>query len=68
MRTTVEIDDQLMRDALRLTGLKSKRAVIELGLRTLVRLDSQARIRQLRGKVACLGDLEFTRIDSNLRK
>jgi len=38
MRTNIVIDDQLMRDTLRATGLKTKREVVEKGLRTLLRL------------------------------
>jgi len=45
------IDDELMRDALRATGLKTKREVVELGLQTLLGLHKQAQIRQLRGKL-----------------
>ncbi len=49
MRTNIVIDDKLMRDALRVTGLKTKRAAVEEGLRTLVRLSKQGEIRRLRG-------------------
>jgi len=45
------IDDELMRDALRATGLKTKRQVVELGLQTLLGLHKQVQIRQLRGKL-----------------
>ena len=38
MRTNIVIDDQLMQDTLKVTGLKTKRDVVELGLRTLLRL------------------------------
>lgn len=41
MRTNIVIDDPLMEDALRLTGLKTKRETVELGLKTLVRLRKQ---------------------------
>jgi Arc/MetJ family transcription regulator len=41
MRTTIDIDDKLMRDALLATGLKTKREAVELGLRTLLRLRRQ---------------------------
>ena len=44
MRTNIVIDDQLMQDALRATGLKTKREAVELGLRTLLRLRRQAEI------------------------
>jgi Arc/MetJ family transcription regulator len=63
MRTNIVIDDKLMRDALRATGLKTKREVVELGLRTLLRLQKQAEIRRFRGKIAWQGDLEAMRTD-----
>ena len=46
------IDNALLRDAMRATGLKTEREVVELGLRTLLRLHKQAEIRQLRGQIA----------------
>ena len=57
------IDDKLMRDALRVTGLKTKREAVELGLRTLLRLRQQAEIRQMRGKLRWQGDLHAMRSD-----
>lgn len=63
MRTNIVIDDRLMRDALRTTGLKTKREAVELGLRTLVRLKRQAAIRSLRGKLNWQGDLNAMRSD-----
>jgi Arc/MetJ family transcription regulator len=63
MRTNIVIDDKLMKAALRATGLKTKREVVELGLRTLVQLQQQQEFRQLRGKVAWEGDLESMRAD-----
>ena len=44
MRTNIEIDDELMTEALRLTGLKTKRAAVEAGLRALIRLNKQRKI------------------------
>lgn len=61
MRTTILIDDKLMKDALRATGLKSKREVVELGLRTVLRLHKQEEIRSFRGKLNSQGDLDATR-------
>ena len=61
MRTSIVIDDKLMRDVLRATGLKTKREVVELGLQTLLRLRKQAEIRQFRGKLNWQGDLEMMR-------
>jgi Arc/MetJ family transcription regulator len=60
MRANIVIDDKLMADVLRLTGLSSKREAVELGLRTLLRLHWQARIRRYRGKLKWHGDLEMT--------
>lgn len=61
MRTNVVIDDELLAEALRATGLPTKKAVIEEGLRTLVRLKTQAQIRQLRGRLRWEGDLAALR-------
>jgi Arc/MetJ family transcription regulator len=63
MRTNIEIDDQLMHEALRVTGLKTKREVVELGLRKLLGLAEQARIRELRGQLLWEGDLKAMRAD-----
>ena len=63
MRTNIVIDDNLMRDALRATGLKTKREAVELGLRTLLRLGKQDQIRGLRGKLDWRGDLQAMRTD-----
>jgi Arc/MetJ family transcription regulator len=64
MRTNIVIDDKLMREALRATGLKTKREAVEQGLRTLLRLSKQAEIRRLRGKLNWQGDLNAMRSDS----
>ena len=63
MRTNIVIDDELMKEALRATGLRTKREVVEHGLRTLVRLGSQQEIRRLRGKLKWQGDLDAMRTD-----
>ena len=63
MRTNILIDDKLMADALRLTGLKTKREAVELGLRTLLRLRQQEEIKLLRGKLQWQGDLNAMRTD-----
>ena len=63
MRTNIVIDDKLMADALWLTGLKTKREAVELGLRTLLRLRQQEEIKLLRGKLQWQGDLNAMRTD-----
>jgi Arc/MetJ family transcription regulator len=64
MRTNIEIDDKLMADTLRATGVRTKREVVELALRTLLRLRQQASLKQLRGKVDWQGDLDAMRRDT----
>jgi Arc/MetJ family transcription regulator len=49
--------------ALRATGLKTKREAVELGLKTLVRLEQQARIRRYRGRLLWKGNLDAWRAD-----
>lgn len=63
MRTNIVIDDKLMSETLRVTGLKTKREAVELGLRTLLRLRKQANVRAYRGRLAWQGDLEAMRRD-----
>jgi Arc/MetJ family transcription regulator len=63
MRTNIVIDDKLMRDTLRATGLKTKREAVDQALRTLLRLRRQAEIRRLRGKLDWQGDLDAMRSD-----
>ena len=61
MRTNIEIDDQLLEQALLATGLKTKRAVVEAGLRMLLHLKGQQDILRLVGKVRWEGDLDESR-------
>jgi Arc/MetJ family transcription regulator len=63
MRTNIVIDDKLMKETLRLTGLRTKREAVELGLRTIVRLRKQEEIRKFRGKLKWRGDLDAMRTD-----
>jgi Arc/MetJ family transcription regulator len=63
MRTNIEIDDKLMKRALRLTKLKTKRAVVEAGLQMLVRVKGQEEMLKLAGKVHWDGDLDEIRRD-----
>jgi Arc/MetJ family transcription regulator len=61
MRTNIVIDDALMDEALRLTGAKTKKEAVELGLRTLVQLKRQERIKRYKGKLKWEGDLDRMR-------
>jgi Arc/MetJ family transcription regulator len=61
VRTNIDIDDDLMREAMRASGERTKRAVVDRALRLLVQTRGQARIRRLRGKVTWRGDLSESR-------
>ena len=65
MRTNVVIDDELMTRALRSSGCRTKRSAIEAGLRLLVQVNSQKKLRTLRGKISWEGDLEEMRRDGD---
>jgi Arc/MetJ family transcription regulator len=57
MRTSIDIDDQLMRDALAATGLRTRKQAVEAGLLLLIRLKAQEEIEALAGKVAWQANL-----------
>jgi len=63
MRTNIVIDDKLMHDALQATGAQTKREAGELGLKTLVQLKRQRRLRGFRGKLKWRDDLNRMRTD-----
>lgn len=61
MRTNIVIDETLIQDVLKETGLKTKREAVERGLQLLLRLSRQARIREFRGKLRWEGNLDEQR-------
>ena len=61
MRTNIVIDDKLMTDALKATGLNTKKEAVEQGLRLLIQRNKQQAIRKLRGKLKWEGDLDDMR-------
>ncbi len=63
MRTNIVIDDSLMMDALKFTGLNTKREAVEEGLKVLIKLKKQENIKTFRGKLHWEGDLEQMRTD-----
>ncbi len=64
MRTNIVIDDQLMNDALKFSGLNTKREVVAEGLKILIKLRKQENIKKFRGKLNWEGDLNDMRTDS----
>ena len=63
MRTNVVIDDELMESALKASGMKTKKDAIEEGLKLLVRMKNQERIKDFRGKLKWTGNLDEMRLD-----
>ena len=63
MRTNIVIDDTLMAEAMKVSALKTKKAVVESGLRLLIQIKKQERKKSLRGKLKWDGDLENMRLD-----
>ena len=61
MRTNIVIDDKLIADALKATGASTKKEVVELGLKMLVRQNRQQAVRKLRGKLKWEGNLDEMR-------
>jgi Arc/MetJ family transcription regulator len=64
MRTNVVINDDLMESALKTSGIKTKKGVIEEGLKLLVQLKKQEKVKGFRGKLKWIGSLEEMRIDT----
>ena len=61
MRTNIDIDNKLMSEAIKVSGLKTKKETVELGLKTLVRLKKQENIRRFRGQLEWTGNLDDMR-------
>ena len=63
MRTNVVLDDDLVRSALKLSGYKTKKRAIEEGLKLLVQVNRQKKIKDFRGKLKWTGNLNKMRTD-----
>lgn len=63
MRTNVVIDDKLMKSALKVSGVKTKKDAIEEGLKLLVQVRGRKEIRKFRGKLKWSGNLDEMRSD-----
>ena len=61
MRTNIVLDEALIEQARKLTGIKTKKELIHEALRTLIRLRQQSEVRNLRGKLHWEGDLDEMR-------
>jgi Arc/MetJ family transcription regulator len=61
MRTNIDIDEELIREAMKLTGITTKKGVVEKALANMVSLKKQEKIKQIRGKYQWEGDLDQMR-------
>jgi Arc/MetJ family transcription regulator len=61
MRTNIVLDDKLVAQGLRLTGLKTRRALMDLALKELIRRRRQRNLLRLRGAVRWEGSLDQLR-------
>ena len=63
MKTNVEIDNILVTDALKVTGLSAQQEVVELALKLLIQMKNQESLRAWRGKLPWDGNLDQMRTD-----
>lgn len=61
MRTNIDIDENLIQEAMKLTGITTKKAAVEEALRQMVSLKKQAKLKDLRGKLKWEGNLDEMR-------
>ncbi len=63
MRTNIDIDDKLMKQTIQASGERTKRAAVEVAMRTFVQLRKQEKaLRELWGAAKWEGDLEQSRL------
>jgi len=60
-RTNIVMDEKLIKEGMKTTGIKTRRALVDYALRDLLRRESQKRILELKGKVHWEGDLSSIR-------
>ncbi len=61
MRTNIDLDDELVKRGLKLSGLRTKKELVDVALREFLRRKDQKKILELRGKISWKGDLDSMR-------
>ena len=61
MRTNIDIDEELIQEAMKLTGTTTKKAAVEEALKRIVSLKKQEKLKELRGKLKWEGNLDEMR-------
>ena len=64
MRTTINLDDELLEEARRITGMEGRTALIHEGLRALIERESARRLARLGGSEARLRQVPRQRPES----
>ena len=59
MRTNIVLDDELVAEAMRLTGIGTKRALVQEALRTLIETRKRKSLLDLKGKVDLRSDYDY---------
>jgi Arc/MetJ family transcription regulator len=59
MRTNVELDDELVEEAFRMTGVRTKRALLQLALEELIRAKKKKNLMDLVGKISFADDFDY---------
>lgn len=65
MRTNIDLDEGLVTRGLLLSGLRTKKELVNMALREFIRKNDQKKILELRGKIQWQGDLELMRESRN---
>mgnify|MGYP000697275429 FL=1 len=61
MLTNIDLDDELVSRGLKISGLRTKKDLVNMALREFIRKNDQKKILELRGKIQWQGDLELMR-------
>lgn len=65
-RTNVELDENLVNDCVKITGIKTRKALIDHALRELLRHERQLELLKLKGNISWVGNLDEWRQDRSL--
>ena len=60
-RTNIVLDDELVKDCMNATGIKTKKSLVDYALKELLRKNKQKRLLDLQGKINWKGDLKEMR-------
>lgn len=65
MRTNIEIDDRLMEEAFKLTGIRTKKDLVHLALQELIKVKKKKNLLDLSGKIEFAEDYDYKSLRGN---